>query len=65
MKIEYQCCFCKQSIEKGVCAVNLVVNWDIEDNQRGQTFFCHPECFVKTTGEEIHVLEDENDSKNH
>jgi hypothetical protein len=36
----------------------LVTNWDgPEENQRDQQWFCHPECFIKATGEHIDVLE--------
>lgn len=55
MKIEYQCCFCKEGTDNPTM-LTLVL-----PNERSQTWFCHSECFTKTTGEHIDVLEDDSE----
>lgn len=46
------CCFCNKDINSdniNPCALNILINWDktIEE-QNGQTFWCHLECFRKS-----------------
>lgn len=55
MKIGYQCCFCKESIENEICGVQLILNWDgpPEENNEHQMFFCHPKCFSLITKESL------------
>lgn len=56
MRICYQCCFCKEEIEKDITAVVLVLNWDKDEEKHlRQQFFCHRKCFEKTTKERIEV----------
>ncbi len=55
-KIGYQCCFCHELIARGeICAVVITVNWDSDAKKAWQQWFCHRECFTKSTGETVDV----------
>jgi hypothetical protein len=60
MNITFQCCFCKGDADEPT-AITLTL-----PTGREQTWFCHPECFAKTTGEHIDILEEDDEaSKTH
>lgn len=57
MVIEFQCCFCKEGVpENDTTMLTLTL-----PGERSQSWFCHADCFTKTTGEPIDVLENDDE----
>lgn len=62
-RIVYQCCFCKQGTEGDVAAVVIIAKWNLpEEEQSSQQWFCHLECFEKTTGERFDAARETRDA---
>lgn len=62
-RVGFQCCFCREVVIDDVTAVVLITHWNgPRENQREQQWFCHAECFTKTTGEPVNALKEKTNA---